>query len=170
MPLFYEMKAIRGIWIIIALYVMIIYTTLPFMRVTIEYLYAQLGRELLGVLINAAILTLAAVLFLLASRRETRPSALELVPFAVVAAVMLMLDRPEERIHFLEYGLLGLLLVKASGKSTFIFPLLLVILAGSVDEFIQLLLPSRVGDLRDVAMNATGGALGIWSGKLFFWR
>lgn len=73
-------------------------------------------------------------------------------------------DVPVERVHFLEYGILGYLVFMAttdSWKRPFIYSLLLVSIIGIGDETIQWFLPSRVGDMRDVFMNSFGGLLGI---------
>jgi VanZ family protein len=63
------------------------------------------------------------------------------------------------------------LIVKAFDNTnlrTIVISSILVFIIGLVDEFIQWLLPNRVGDLRDVAMNTIGGLLGIWFGKALY--
>ncbi|MEK7197011.1 MAG: VanZ family protein [Thermodesulfovibrionales bacterium] len=92
-----------------------------------------------------------------------------ITPLIAALIFIYQMERPEERVHFLEYGILGFLVSTATGTGSrhLIRALLLIVLIGSVDEFIQLLLPNRVGDLRDVLMNATGGVLGLWVEK--FW-
>lgn len=71
-----------------------------------------------------------------------------------------------ERIHILEYGLLGWLAVRDFSKSkpalkAVLFTILFVFLVGSIDEFFQKLLPYRVGEIRDVITNIISGMLGI---------
>ncbi len=74
---------------------------------------------------------------------------------------------PEERIHLVQFGLLGLLAcpsLKGSNLSGWIWlwkPLLFVFLVGLSDEVLQWFLPDRVFDLRDILFNTLGGIWGI---------
>ena len=74
---------------------------------------------------------------------------------------------PEERIHLIEYGLLSVLVFKAlefdlrKKGVLYVLSFFIVVIIGSVDEFIQYILPNRVGDLKDVFLNAFSGLLGL---------
>ncbi len=75
---------------------------------------------------------------------------------------------PAERFHFLEYGLLGILILRASVRTvpdrwatTFGRAALVLLTIGVVDEIIQFALPNRVFDLRDIWFNIYGGLLGF---------
>jgi len=85
---------------------------------------------------------------------------------------LFMQGLPEERLHFLTYGLLGWLIcwsVEAREKNEnslwlktgWLLPCLLVWLAGGIDELIQWWLPVRVFDVRDIVFNGVAGMLGI---------
>lgn len=65
--------------------------------------------------------------------------------------VPMLLERVEERLHFLTFGIFGALsILLFSPRLAFI-----VCLLGSAgDEVLQFYLPDRVGDWRDVAMNS----------------
>jgi len=80
------------------------------------------------------------------------------------------IEKPAERIHFLEYGILGVLIFKATGKGTKqnIFAIILLVIIAVIDELIQYVLPNRVGDIRDIVMNITGGTIGLWLGKSWY--
>lgn len=81
---------------------------------------------------------------------------------AIFLIAPLFLDRVEERLHFLTFGLFGalsMLMFKPSIAITF------CLLLSGADELLQFYLPDRVGDLRDVAMNA----LASMSSGLFVW-
>jgi hypothetical protein len=162
------MKPTPRIWIAIGAYVAAIYLTLPLMRPALNFLYSSLGRETLSDIVNALLLTAAGLLFFLLWRRvhlrSLLPAVLPLVP---ALAFIFLMERPEERVHFLEYGVLGFLVLQATGRRMAL-SLAFVILVGVADEFIQLLLPNRVGDLRDVVMNGAGGAFGLWARR--FWH
>lgn len=87
---------------------------------------------------------------------------------AIYAAVIWPMESPEEKLHFIQYGLLALLADRAapmrwSPWARFIGSALFVAAAGWVDELIQGLLPNRYYDLRDVGFNAAAGLLALGS-------
>lgn len=73
-----------------------------------------------------------------------------------------------ERIHILEYGLLSFLVYRAlagaGDLSAVLLPALWAAGLGTLDEFVQWLVPVRTGDLRDVAINLFAGACGVLFG------
>ena len=83
------------------------------------------------------------------------------------------LDVWAERVHFIQYGLLGLLVSRAYIISSFKMLLascLFLMTVGLVDEIIQWYLPNRYGDIRDVMMNSLGGVSGLWLGQFLYWE
>lgn len=160
------MKNLSKTWSFIAAYIAVIYVTLPVMRQVLGFFYSLIGRAALGYSINVLIIGLMSYVLVLLSRKGSAFQTLLLL--AVTVLMVFYVKRPEERIHFLEYGVLGFAVIKA-GRGVF-FALLFTALVGGVDELIQHFLPSRVGDWRDVFMNAAGGALGVWAGRLWFLR
>ncbi len=71
-----------------------------------------------------------------------------------------------EKVHLLEYSLLGVLFWWAfhrrlAGPQIYVHGLLFTVLAGLLDEYVQHLLPLRVGEIRDVWINLVAGALGL---------
>ena len=94
-------------------------------------------------------------------------------PLLLLTYFSLSLDVWDERIHFIEYGVLGVLISRAVNIRTFkeiIATCCLITLIGVVDEIIQWYLPNRVGDIRDVTMNSFGGLSGLWLGKFLYWE
>ena len=77
------------------------------------------------------------------------------------------LPLPEERIHLVQFGLLGLLSCSSlrGGRTNlrrWIWrPFLFVFLVGVADEVLQWFLPDRVFDIRDILFNTLGGIWGI---------
>jgi hypothetical protein len=69
-----------------------------------------------------------------------------------------------ERVHVLEYGLAAILFYRAFAPLPGAAPALLAALAGTLvgifDEWLQWLVASRVGEARDVGMNAAAAATG----------
>lgn len=163
------MTRIPKIWKIIIIYVAAIYLTLPVMRAFLNFLYSSIGRRNLAVSIDIVLFVIPCLILFLFLKKGVVRSAIVITPLIAALIFIYQMERPEERVHFLEYGILGFLVSTAMGTGSrhLIRALLLIVLIGSVDEFIQLLLPNRVGDLRDVLMNATGGVLGLWVEK--FW-
>jgi hypothetical protein len=164
------------LWAIITVYVGLIYLTLPVMRPVINFLYEALGKEALSMGVNG-LLALAIICFsaYIYKNGLTGRLRLALVFFVMLAGglVAMGLDIPEERVHFLEYGVLGLLVLKAMGCGSIrlvLYSVILVSIIGAVEELIQLILPNRVGDMRDVLMNVFGGSLGIGVGWLWYER
>ena len=131
------------------------------------------ARGLLGASVNALFLLTAVGLAALIAR--TRPGWPEVALYAVVAvvymAVLRQLPVVQERIHFLQYGLLAGLVyfarrarwpLPASNSAIVGAAALAAVLAGLAgwgDEAIQSLVPSRVYDVRDIGFNALAGVL-----------
>jgi hypothetical protein len=133
----------------------------------------------------AAALTVAAGLAVALRRAGGPPRPLEVAVLALfaalyAAAVVPLFGRPEEALHFVQYGAVGgaafaaldarrrRLLAAPRGAGPLapaaappVAAFLLTLAAGWIDEGIQHLLPNRYYDLRDVAFNAAAGALAI---------
>lgn len=97
---------------------------------------------------------------------------------AVYVMVLVRIEIPEERTHLIEYSIVATFIYQAlterkSQGSKVLFPELLAILAtavaGTVDEFIQLLLPSRVFDIRDILFNILAGLMAVGSFWVLSW-
>lgn len=113
-----------------------------------------------------------AVLLLLAHLLRIR-NALSVLRFAALAglaavyalALVRMAPLPIEKVHFIEYGILGYLAYEACRKGpggTPLFQALSVVLAvGFLDEIHQGLLAGRTYDPRDVVVNVVAGLLGL---------
>jgi hypothetical protein len=125
-------------------------------------------RGILRISVAAAFLLAGTAMLALILRdpRNRRPRVILtlLIVLALYALIILPLGSPEEKIHFIEYGIVALLAHTATPapwtpRTRFIATALFVLAAGWIDEAIQALLPSRVYDLRDVAFNATAGLI-----------
>jgi hypothetical protein len=163
-------------WILVTLWVLVIYTTIPFVRALREWFVARWSPLLISWAVAAVIVVAAVVTLALLARRagEFRPGAL---PWIIAVATVMVLwtfslrRSPEEAVHFLEYGVLALLLHRAlrpfiPDASVFVAGALLGALVGTVDEVIQWISPSRFWDWRDLVLNAGAGVLV----QLALWR
>lgn len=79
---------------------------------------------------------------------------------------MITLSIPEERLHFIEYGVLAYLLHRALlmdwGRApAYGWALVLATLIGAGDEGIQYLLPNRYFQFSDICLNSASAALGL---------
>lgn len=152
-------------WLIAVCYL----ASLPFMRRAWEIAGERGGRAFADALPIAAALSLVGALawYLAARKREKRLSVyLFLAGICAVAAFLLRsLPEPIMRIHVAQYALLGVLVFGAMGgeREGWTFCLWAALAAsalGYADESFQGLLPSRIYDLQDVALNIESVLLG----------
>ena len=162
------------LWVLIVVYVLFIYVSLPFFPAFISTLRVFISKELL----NLLSMILSISFFLLPSiwiykkKYKLNQFLLIISPLLLLTYLTLSLDVWVERIHFIEYAVLGLLISRAVNDRTLhriIYTGCLVTLIGAVDEIIQWFLPNRVGDMRDVFMNSVGGLSGLWLGRFLYW-
>jgi hypothetical protein len=94
---------------------------------------------------------------------------------AGIAALLLGLSIPEERVHFLQYGAMSLLARSALDRGASRSDTALLTIAGAagvtsligfLEECAQGLLPDRRFDWRDVAMNTGGAAIALFLDEL----
>lgn len=103
-------------------------------------------------------------------RRALRYGALATVA-VLVALQTLVFNRgnPQvdvvEKVHFLQFGLLSFLFYRArrtaEDASMLWVPLIGVLLAGTLEEWVQWLVPSRTGEIKDVLLNFYAGICGL---------
>ena len=163
------------LWVLISIYVIFIFVSLPFLPSFINVLSSFISKEIL----NLLSLVLSVSFFLMLSiwiynkKYKVNQFLLIISPLLLLTYFSLSLDVWVERIHFIEYAVLGLLISRAVNVKTLqgiIYTGCLVTLIGAVDEIIQWFLPNRVGDMRDVFMNSVGGLSGLWLGRFLFWE
>jgi len=147
-------------------YVGFIYATLPVTRPALNFLKGTLG-EAFSTTIYAFLflIALGIIVLLLREGRGWKSLALLVAILGVTASILPSIKLPEERIHFLEYAVLGVLLYFAlwkniQGRRLFLFIPALVLLIGFGDELIQGIVPNRFYQFTDVLMNFSGGILG----------
>ncbi len=150
------------LWAAASAWLLLIYSTLYIARPITEWLRE---RNLLRLTVGAVFLAAGVGVALWARRRRLRGWQLAVVAAGGVVVLLLAsrLRLPEERLHFVEYGLFAALVHSAlrAGSARFVgaWTAGLSALAGLGDELIQGLLPNRYFGWRDVAMNAGAGLL-----------
>ncbi|MEE4273636.1 MAG: VanZ family protein [Thermoanaerobaculales bacterium] len=163
-------------WLPVLAWVVVIYTTIPFVRGLREWFTGRWDAAFIAWLVAASLAAaaLAAVLFVL--RRPTRLRRGG-VPWVIAVTVVLVawtfhLRRsPEEAVHFIEYGILAFLIHRALRPAmpdalVFVAGALIGAVIGTLDEVIQWLVPDRFWDWRDLVLNAGAGGLV----QLALWR
>lgn len=154
-------------WALLVVYILAIYASLPFVRGVVIALQQQnlLGGAVTLLYFVAAVAVAYHVVFDVGL--SDRIAFLGLVLLAAVTGAMILgLAIPEERIHFVQYGLMALLARRALAWhwkpwQQYLGAFLIAAAAGWVDELIQGWLPTRVYDLRDVAINAVAALLAL---------
>lgn len=158
------------IWSVIVVYTGIIYSTLSVVSSTRKSLTERFGPDIFNTVFWVFGLIAAACLVYLLKRRRGRQLAQSVSALIAVSLVywyyLSSMRYPIERIHFLEYGLLGALLYtglnrRCSRQVSFPVSLLLCYMIGLGDEAIQWILPNRVGEIGDSVINLFSGLLGI---------
>ena len=163
------------LWLLIIFYVIFIYVSLPFFPTFINTLRSFISKGFLNLLSLALTFSFFIVLSVWIYKKKYKSKQFFLIisPLLLLSYLSLSLDVWVERIHFVEYAFLGLLISRAvnvTNLHSIIFTGCLVTLIGAVDEIIQWFLPNRVGDMRDVFMNSVGGLSGLWLGRFLFWE
>jgi hypothetical protein len=149
-------------WLATALWSLLVFATIPFARTLQWTVQDRLGREAFGWIVLG--LMLAGVVGALAHLlRRGQLSAARLswiggVGAVFVAATLSLREAPEEALHFVEYGVLGVFAWLALRPSVpdagaFVGAALIGAIVGTLDEAIQWATPMRFWGLRDVGLN-----------------
>ncbi len=157
----------KGARIALAVLLLSIYSTLAVIRVVSNAL-RDAGYLRLSVGIAFALAAVAVVVLVARTPalRNWRTVGLMLLSCAVYGAVVWPMDSPEEKLHFIEYGAVGVLWflslpLKWTARKRYVVSALACGACGWIDEGIQALLPSRYYDLRDVGFNALAGLMAL---------
>lgn len=169
-------------WFWVALCAGVIYATLPYGPIISDRLGRLIGYDNIapfgnGLLTGLIIAVIWRISILKVHGSPLWVRALWMVP--VIAGYIYTLSlmnphTPAERLHFVEYGILTLLLFRAMkhhSRSKLIYPQVVCMgyLIGLGDESVQELIPIRVGDIQDTIWNLTSVCL--MTGAVFFsWR
>ena len=141
----------------------------PIQKFLREQLTAALGSG--GMMLFVLALFLVGGIFFIYTSRLWRLPLTNILSTAIILLAGIgysfSLPLPEERIHLVQFGLLGLLSCSSlRGERTNLRrwiwrPFLFVFLVGVADEVLQWFLPDRVFDIRDILFNTLGGIWGI---------
>ena len=156
-------------WSFVFAWVALIYGTLYVVRPVCTFLQNTTPFALLVNILMYSLLTVL-ILGLFVKRKVTFARPLSCLVFLITAGAYIcgfsVIQIPEEKLHFLEYGILAYLAFRASELDirrppAFVYAFLLTVMFGWIDEGIQYFLPNRYYQNEDVALNAAGGLLGL---------
>ena len=149
-------------WAYVVAWSLTVFATIPFARTIQRLTYHYLDRTVFTIVVVAAVvLSLAAAVGYLRRSLGTRHGSyiwLTAVAAIITGYSFALRNNPEEAVHFIEFGILSLLIYRAlchTMKDPEIYLAAAVIgaLIGMIDEAIQWLTPGRVWDLRDIWIN-----------------
>jgi hypothetical protein len=156
-------------WSFVVLWSGIIYLTIPFVRGGVKYVRGEWGRETFTYVVAAVVIlaTVATVILLLKSGRKSFAGYGWLLGIGGVIVYLtfdLKASSPEEAVHYLQYGLLSLLLFRAfihRIRDTSIYGAVTIAgtIVGMIDETIQWMTPGRYFGARDIWLNFTAVGL-----------
>lgn len=155
-------------WLWVGLWSLSILAIIPFARDIRNLLEEILGPAFftLFTLLTVALAVLVAINYL---RRRSRSSIssnswLALVAVAYLIGTLLLREAPVEALHFVVYGLLGLLAFRAlthhvRDPSIYLSAVMIAAIIGILDEAIQWITPRRFWGLRDIYIDVAGAVL-----------
>lgn len=155
-------------WFILFIYILFILSSLPFMPEIWKILRENFGQSVTYIPHFLAIgFFWGFIIYISCYKKKKLLFYFWLVLFFIIYFLLMeKLELPAERIHLLEYGLLGYFTYRAlendlTKKSIYLWAPFLVLCVSILDEGIQYLLPNRVGDLKDTFLNEVSGILGL---------
>ena len=155
-------------WILSAAWAGVILLTLPYARIWTDWITERFS----GYFIPITVLLVFVLMLVFSIVRLARRKAgvFEWTIFVMLLAAygysLFRLEIIIEQVHFLEYGLLAFLFIKAvridrRDAGGYVIAIVLIALIGIIDEYIQGILPNRVGELHDVYLNILSGVLAL---------
>jgi len=147
----------------------VIYITIPLARAIQKWVSAQFGGEAFSWTVYGVVAITFGIAWRWFSTQPIPGTARAKVVLVLLAAsfaygTWFLRARPEEALHFVQYGLLSALAYRAfaeggASRATYLKAFLLTAILGSVDEVIQWLVPKRYFDFRDIGINVVAGGL-----------
>lgn len=155
-------------WVVVFLYVLLIFATIPYVPRIWGILIKPLGKSTSAVLNVGYFVAACCLVFY--SYFKLRKSSLNFyiglsLIFLCYAFLLQGLNVTIEKIHLLEYGVLSFLVywaIKPKREGILIYCVILgiVFIIGWADELIQRVTPGRVYEFKDVLLNWESGILG----------
>ena len=162
-------------WFWVILCSLAIFSLIPFGNTIQKFISDSLGKSffiyLIFTLLGIASIGTIYFLFLKLKIRALKNYIWLLILAVLYVYFTLKLRKsPVEVTHFLEYGILSILVFKAlnhdiKDKTIYFSTMLIILIIGTLDEIIQWIVPGRIWNFKDVGLNVISGGLiqlGIW--------
>ncbi len=155
-------------WFLSIAWAGVILLTLPYARVWTDWITERFSGYFIP--ITVLFIFVLILIFSIVKLVRRKAGVFEFIVFALLLAAytysLFQLEIIIEQVHFLEYGLLGFLIIKAirtdrRDAGGYLIAIVLITLLGIIDEYIQGILPNRVGELHDVYLNILSGVLAL---------
>lgn len=154
-------------WISACCLLFVIYSTLYIVRPICTFLKGSSYFPLSMNLMMIVFLSLSVYYFV--SRDSIKLKSSYYLLFFVIGFYIyciIQIKQPEEKLHFIEYGLLAFIVYKALSFDFSMWPslglaFLITLICGWGDEGIQHILPNRFYDIKDVQLNGMSSLLGL---------
>jgi hypothetical protein len=137
-----------------------------FMRQVLDFLRSSIGKMGVSVLLASTQIIIGFYFFLAKKKLTWLRLIMIFIVFVLGMLLVWKIKLIAERVHILEYGLLGYLigrdlkLTRHKFKNIFL-ACLFTAFVGIIDESFQAVLPYRYFDARDIVFNILGGIWGI---------
>ena len=167
----------RKSWLWVLLCALGIYSTIPLARAFQKLVYNSVGKEFFTYLAFFLIaITLITLLYFFIVKLRIKRISQYVWLFSCTGLYIYFINQlsnhPEEAIHIIEYGLLSFFVFKALSHrikdwTVYISAAFIVMFLGTIDEFLQWIMPARYWDYRDVGINFLAGSIflfAIWKG------
>lgn len=151
-------------WLGVAAWVAFIYLTIPLARSIQEVVRARAGKEVFLWITYSAFAGAAAWVLRALFRKQWTARPVQIAVLAGIGTLYSWMTwslraNPEEAFHFVQYGVLSLLLFRALSRrlhdpSIYVAATLIGAAIGIGDELIQWVVPRRYFDYRDIGINA----------------
>jgi hypothetical protein len=156
-------------WAYVVLWSGFLFATVPFVRAGSSYVRSRWGGEVFTYGVTAIVILVAgAGVALLLKRRRSSAAGyawiLGIAGLVIYLTFGLRAGSPEEAIHYLQFGILSLLLYRAfthriRDYSIYAATAIAGAIVGMLDETVQWLTPGRHFGLRDIWLNVTAVVL-----------
>lgn len=155
-------------WLLLTAWTAFILAIIPFARAIRNSIADSLGKESFTyfTVICALVGTLIAIRYLRRNRLNSSSSTawIALTAFAYIGGALLLRESPIEALHFVLYGVLGLLGFRAlshhvKDPSIYVSATIIAAIVGLLDEGVQWIAPRRFWGLRDIYIDVAGAAL-----------
>lgn len=167
---FFTSKKETRLWLLALATLIAIYSTIPFSQPISNFIQRN---HLHGAFFLTGLILVGLTITLLGVSQKTTSIQVGTVigVSTVYLLIFLRLEIPQDRTHLIEYGILASLIYLALNERKINQPTKLPIafmamifssIAGTIDEFLQLLVPNRYFDLNDILFNTLASCFSIF--------